>query len=192
MAQSSMIERTIDRMACYLLWQKYALPLYHESTASATIAGIETCSGLPLPFSADHDIFLRTNKDAIPRVRGVARLTRLPVTEKIEGSNPFAPAMQSPANSGVFAWRECNGDTSVTRYTFFSKSFIASASSDVLRCVYRSVILISECPINFCTAKIFAPKADNCEANVCRKSCQEMTGTPASRQHRCSRSRAVL
>ncbi len=30
-------------------------------------------------------------------VRGVARLTRLPVTEKIEGSNPFAPAIKNPA-----------------------------------------------------------------------------------------------
>ena len=27
-----------------------------------------------------------------PRARGVARLTRLPVTEKIAGSNPVAPA----------------------------------------------------------------------------------------------------
>gem|GEM_PF-6773659 len=27
-------------------------------------------------------------------VRGVARLTRLPVTEKTEGSNPFGPAIK--------------------------------------------------------------------------------------------------
>ena len=35
-------------------------------------------------------------------VRGVARLTRLPVTEKIEGSNPFAPAIKNPAFRWIF------------------------------------------------------------------------------------------
>ena len=37
-------------------------------------------------------------------VRGVARLTRLPVTEKTEGSNPFGPAIQKHSRNGsVFA-----------------------------------------------------------------------------------------
>ena len=40
-------------------------------------------------------------------VRGVARLTRLPVTEKTEGSNPFGPAKQkSRSMSGFFVWVE--------------------------------------------------------------------------------------
>lgn len=34
----------------------------------------------------------RTKSRIYVWVRGVARLTRLPVTEKIEGSNPFGPA----------------------------------------------------------------------------------------------------
>ena len=39
-------------------------------------------------------------------VCGVARLTRLPVTEKIEGSNPFRPAREKYhlLKSGIFLW----------------------------------------------------------------------------------------
>ena len=41
-------------------------------------------------------------------VGGVARLTRLPVTEKIEGSNPFRPAMKRSSHLGAsfHAWFE--------------------------------------------------------------------------------------
>ena len=47
----------------------------------------------------------RSNRPAGTRkiwVRGVARLTRLPVTEKIEGSNPFGPACYVIKNSKIF------------------------------------------------------------------------------------------
>ncbi|GEM_PF-469267 len=36
-----------------------------------------------------------TSRRKISWVGGVARLTRLPVTEKIEGSNPFRPAIKT-------------------------------------------------------------------------------------------------
>ncbi len=39
-----------------------------------------------------HNHFRKNTQAKTSRVRGVARLTRLPVTEKTEGSNPFAPA----------------------------------------------------------------------------------------------------
>jgi hypothetical protein len=43
-----------------------------------------------------------TRKQRETRARSVARLTRLPVTEKIAGSNPVAPATKDISLRGVF------------------------------------------------------------------------------------------
>ena len=75
-------------------------------------------------------------------MRGVARLTRLPVTEKIEGSNPFAPAIKISPATGIFYVAGENADpdlvTNIAGLGFVAelrqtKSCIASGTADVLR-----------------------------------------------------------